>query len=98
MNLPEGVALLPFRVPGSPELMEATLAAMQEHRVVVWGKHGAMTRSDVSVKRACDLIEYAETGARYESINLANGEPAEGLSREEILAVCAEFGIEQKVF
>jgi len=98
VNLPEGVAALPFRVPGSPELMELTLAAMRDHRVVVWGKHGVMARSAASVKRAADLIEYAETGARYEYLNLANHERAEGLASEDIQAICRAFSIEQGIF
>lgn len=36
-----------------------------------------MARSDQSVKRAADRIEYAETAARYEYFNLRNGEPAD---------------------
>lgn len=98
VNLPEGVAALPFRVPGSPELMELTLAAMRDHRVVVWGKHGVMARSALSVKRAADLIEYAETGARYECLNLANHERAQGLATEDIQAICRAFSIEQSIF
>src|SRR5579859_6744109 len=66
VQLPEGVAHLPFMVPGSQELMAANVEALRHHRVALWGKHGVMARSDASVKRACDRIEYAETGARYE--------------------------------
>ena len=57
-----------------------------------------MARSDTSVKRAADRIEYAETSARYEYMNLVNGEIGEGLTPEEIRTFAARFGIEQKVF
>ena len=98
VNLPEGVGLLPFLIPGSPELQAATVKSLRNHRVIVWSKHGAMARSDTSVKRAADRIEYAETSARYEYMNLVNGEMGEGLTPEEIRAFAARFGIEQKVF
>jgi rhamnulose-1-phosphate aldolase len=78
INLPEGIGVLPFEVPGSPELMRATLQAMRQHRLVLWGKHGVISRSDQSVLKAADLIEYAETGAHYELLNLDKGEPAQG--------------------
>ena len=39
---------------------------LRHHRIVIWAKHGVMARSDVSVKRAADRIEYAETAAKYE--------------------------------
>ena len=40
-----------------------------------------------------DRIEYAETGARYEYMDLVAGGKAEGLTRVEITAVATEFGI-----
>jgi rhamnulose-1-phosphate aldolase len=65
---------------------------------VVWAKHGVVARSDVSVKRAADRIEYAETGARYEHLNLVNGELGEGLLPEEIRAICETYGVQQSIF
>jgi rhamnulose-1-phosphate aldolase len=98
VNLPEGVGMIPFLVPGSPALMKANIEELRSHRVVLWGKHGAMARSDLSVKRAADRIEYAETAARYEYMNLANGEMASGLSHEEIRQICQAFNIQQTIF
>lgn len=98
VQLPEGIGLIPFRLPGSPELMEATVTSMRAHRIVIWAKHGVMARSDVSVKRAADRVEYAETAARYEYLNLNAGEPAEGLLPEEIRAICEAFHVKQSIF
>jgi rhamnulose-1-phosphate aldolase len=98
INFPEGVGHVPFCVPGSQEMMEGTLKELQTHRLVVWGKHGVMARSDISVKRAADRIEYAETGARYEYMNLSNQELGEGLSAEQIRAICKSFNIYQTIF
>jgi len=98
VQLPEGIGHIPFRLPGSPALMEATVEALQKHCIVIWGKHGVMARSDVSVKRASDRIDYAETGARYEYMNLANHELGEGLSPEEIRQVAQAFGVKQDIF
>jgi len=98
VQLPEGLGYLPFLLPGSPELMAATVESLRTHRVVVWSKHGVMARSDQSVKRAADRIEYAETGAHYEYLNLVNHEQGEGLSAEDIHAVCQAFGVRQSIF
>ncbi len=98
VNLPEGIGYVPFRLPGSPELMAANVESLRRHRVVAWGQHGAMARSDQSVKRAADRIEYAETGARYEYMNLVNHEMGEGLSPENIRAICRGFDIQQDFF
>ena len=56
---------LPFMVPGSDELMAANVANLRRHQIVLWAKHGVMARSDTSPLKACDRIEYAETGAMY---------------------------------
>jgi len=98
VNLPEGLGLIPFEVPGSPELMQATVTSLRTHRVVVWAKHGVMARSDASVKRACDRIEYAETGAHYEYLNLVNHEQADGLSADEVRAISQSLNIQQNIF
>jgi rhamnulose-1-phosphate aldolase len=98
VNLPEGVGYVPFRVPGSAQLMQDTAESLRTYRVVVWAKHGVVARSDVSVKRAADRIEYAETGARYEYLNLVNGELGEGLLLKEIRAICETYGVQQSIF
>lgn len=98
INLPEGIGLIPFQVPSSPELMSGNIASLRTHRIVVWAKHGVMARSDVSVKRAADRVEYAETAAKYEYLNLSDGELGEGLSVEEIRAICRTFDIKQNIF
>jgi rhamnulose-1-phosphate aldolase len=98
VQLPEGVGYIPFLIPGSPALMQANIETLRRHRIALWGKHGVMARSDQSVKRACDRIEYAETGAKYEYLNLTNHGLADGLSVEEIRALCAAFHIPQEIF
>jgi rhamnulose-1-phosphate aldolase len=98
VNLPDGVGMVPFNVPGTAALMSATVASLREHRLVVWAKHGVMARSDLSVKRAADRIEYAETGAKYECMDLSYGSQAEGLSADEIRAICKEWNVDQKIF
>jgi rhamnulose-1-phosphate aldolase len=98
LNLPEGIGFIPFRVPGSKDLMASNVLSLREHRIVIWAKHGVMARSDISVKRAADRVEYAETAAKYEVLNLQIGEIGEGLSAAEIRAICATFNIHQEIF
>ena len=76
--------------------MKANVEGLRELEIVLWSKHGVMARSDLSVTRAMDRIEYAETGARYEYMDLVAGGVAEGLLREEIRAVADEFQIDSR--
>lgn len=98
INLPEGIGVVPFYIPGSTELEQATVVALRTHRIVIWCKHGVMARSDVSIKRAADRIDYAEAAAHYEYLDMTNHRLADGLSPEEIRAICAAFNVQQKIF
>jgi rhamnulose-1-phosphate aldolase len=98
INLPEGIGFIPFCVPGSPELMKGNIQALRTHRIVVWAKHGVMARSDSSVKYAADLVEYVETAAKYEYLNLSTGEIGDGLSAGEVRDICQTFNIQQIIF
>ena len=93
VSLSQGVGVLDFAVPGSPELMKANVEGLRDFEIVLWSKHGVMARSDLSVTRAVDRVEYAETGARYEYMDLQAGRLAEGLTDAEIGAVARTFGI-----
>jgi rhamnulose-1-phosphate aldolase len=73
--------------------MAGNVESLRTHRIVLWAKHGVMARSDVSVTRAVDRIEYAETAARYEYMDLLAGGRAEGLTRDEIRSVVETFGV-----
>jgi len=98
LNLPTGIGVLPFAVPGSEPLMKATVESLRDHRVVIWSKHGVMARSDRSVTRAADRIEYAETAAAYEYMDMVAGNRAQGLTDEELRSVTAAFKVETRWF
>ena len=98
LEFPEGIGVVPFKIPGSAEQAEKTVEACQTYRAVVWRKHGIVTRADASVRKAGDLVEYAETAAHYEYLNLQAGEPTGGMSDEELQQICTHFGIEQPFF
>lgn len=98
VQLPQGIGVLPFMLPGSDTLMAANVASLRSHRIDVWCKHGVMARSDISVTRAVDRIEYAEAAARFEYMDLVAGGRAEGLTREEARAVVDAFGVQTTLF
>ncbi|WP_062201152.1 class II aldolase/adducin family protein [Demequina salsinemoris] len=93
VSLSQGIAVLPFCIPGSEKMSNENVAGLRDFEITLWSKHGTMSRSDISVFRAVDRVEYAETGAKYEFMDLQAGGKAEGLSREEIRGVADTFGI-----
>lgn len=98
LNFPQGIGVLPFILVGSAQLMVETMIAMREHQLVVWSQHGVMARSDDSIFRALDLIEYAETAAHYEFLNLIGGDLSEGLRPDHLRAVSSSWNIRQNIF
>jgi len=98
VNFPEGLAIVPFIVPGSLELMQANVKALHECKVAIWSKHGLMARSSSSVMSAVDLVEYVETAAVYECLDLSLGQRAQGLTSTEIRAICSAYDIKQTLF
>jgi rhamnulose-1-phosphate aldolase len=98
LTFPHGIAFLPFRVPNSQELMNITKNIDAVHNLIVWAKHGVVAISNQSPGAALDLIEYAETGARYEYLNMVNHDRAGGLSAREKRTILEYFGIDSDVF
>lgn len=98
LNIPEGIGVLPFILLGSPEQMTETVHSMQAHQIIVWSRHGVLSRSDDSIFHALDLIEYAETAAHYEYLNLTAGEPSDGLSPEHLRAISQSWNVQQSIF
>ena len=97
LNFPEGIGVLPFILPGSAELTIETMLALREHRIVVWSQHGVIAKCDDSIFHALDMIEYAETAAHYEYLNLIGGDLSEGLSPEHLRAITNSWNIRQRI-
>jgi rhamnulose-1-phosphate aldolase len=98
LNVPEGIGILPFLLPGSTHLMIETMLCMRDHRVVVWSQHGVITRADESLSHALDLVEYVETAAQYEALNLYTGETGTGIDPQHLREIAEIWKVNQKVF
>jgi len=97
LQFPAGVGILPFLPPASQALMQASTGALSECSLIVWSKHGVLARSDVSIEQAADLVEYVETAAQYEYMNLLAGAPAGGLTVEEMRSICEMYGVQPEI-
>lgn len=98
VQVPAGVEVLDFMVPGGQELMENNVRGLRDHQITIWSKHGLMVRSDIGPLSAVDKVEYIETGAMYEIQNRMMGGVGAGLSDDEIRAVIRDFGVETDLF
>jgi rhamnulose-1-phosphate aldolase len=98
LQFPQGIGVLKYKVPGSLAIAEATAGSLRSHVLAVWSHHGVICRSDISLLRTFDLVEYAETAAHYEYLNLVAGEPGSGLSVDELRELCRNLNIQQEVY
>lgn len=73
--VPEGVGCVAYQPPRSGELAEATIAALQGHRVALWDKHGCGA-TGVDPLEAFDLLELLDKAAGiYLTCRAAGYEP-----------------------
>lgn len=98
LNFPESIGVLPFILPGSTQLTLETMLALRDHHMIVWAQHGVVARADDSIPLALDLIEYAETAAHYEFLNLMSGGRSEGLNPEHIQEIAKSWNVHQRIF
>lgn len=89
---PEGVEFLPWLLPGSPELAEATARAARVRRVVVWQFHGVLATGR-SLDAAFGLIDTVEKAALIYLKAMAAGGIRQKLSTAQLEALAAKFEV-----
>jgi rhamnulose-1-phosphate aldolase len=89
--IPHGVTVLPYATPGTAHQGRQTTAVMTRCKIAVWARHGVIAHSDKGPMAAADLIEYLESAAAYELLDLQTGRQAVGLSPDELRAICERF-------
>ncbi len=84
-HVPDGIEVVDYLVPGSDELAEASVAALESAHIAVWNKHGAISTGE-TLSDCLDVIEIVNKAAAiYLSAVTAGAHgPAVGLSEEEI--------------
>lgn len=89
---PEGVGVIPWLVPGTNEIGEATAAKMKTNRLVVWPHHG-IYGSGETMDETFGLIETAEKAAEVYTIVKSQGEILQTITDEELSKLAARFDV-----
>jgi rhamnulose-1-phosphate aldolase len=90
----EGLGFVPYLQTGSDALAQATLAALDQHRVVLWEKHGCLAIGE-NASEAFDLIDIAEKSADIFFTCRNAGFQAEGIPVKDLKKLRESFGIAQ---
>ncbi len=89
---PDGVGVLPWMVPGTATIGEATAIQMLEHPLVLWPFHG-IVGSGATLDEAFGLIDTAEKAAEVLVNVLAMGGKKHSITTQELKGLALRFGV-----
>jgi rhamnulose-1-phosphate aldolase len=87
--IPQGVGFVPYVTPGTEQIAEATLKALENHNVVIWEKHGVFAIGSNAFD-TFDLIDILGKSAKIFFLVRSSGYKPQGLTDEQ-LAVLKEL-------
>lgn len=89
---PRGLGIIPYKLPSSVELAEATIKELAEYDVVMWEKHGVFA-VDCDVMQAFDQIDVLNKSALIYIAAKNMGFDPEGMSDEQMKEMSVAFNL-----
>ena len=89
---PRGLGIVPYKLPGSVELAEATIAELADYDVVMWEKHGVFA-VDTDIMQAFDQIDVLNKSALIYIASKNMGFEPEGMSEEQMREMSVAFNL-----
>ena len=89
---PLGLGIVPYTLPGSNELADATLRELEDYDVVMWEKHGVFAKG-LDVMDAFDQIDVLSKSAKIYINARAMGFVPEGMSDEQMKEMTRAFNL-----
>lgn len=87
---PRGLGIVPYMLPGSVELAEATIRAIDDYDVVMWEKHGVFAVGE-NVMEAFDMIDTLTKSAIIYKDSCSMGFQPKGMSDEQMQEISTVF-------
>jgi rhamnulose-1-phosphate aldolase len=81
--VPKGAGFVPYRMPGTEHIAQATLKELEHHEVVIWEKHGCLAIGE-NILDTFDTIDLLAKSARIYFYCRAAGIEPEGLSDTQL--------------
>ncbi|MEY8446400.1 rhamnulose-1-phosphate aldolase [Enterococcus ratti] len=92
---PEGISIVPWMVPGTIEIGEATAKKMKETRLVLWPQHG-IYGAGKDMDEVFGLIETAEKAAQVYTYVKAQGSILQTITDEKLWRLAEAFDVAPK--
>ncbi|MBE6339950.1 MAG: rhamnulose-1-phosphate aldolase [Bacteroidales bacterium] len=89
---PLGLGVVPYELPGSNKLADATLKELEDYDVVLWEKHGVFAKG-LDVMDAFDQIDVLSKSAKIYINSKAMGYEPEGMSQAQMKEMSVAFNL-----
>mgnify|MGYP005916115479 FL=1 len=89
---PRGLGIIPYKLPSSVELAEATIRELDDYDVVMWEKHGVFA-VDVDVMAAFDQVDVLNKSALIYIAARNMGFEPDGMSRAQMQEMSVAFNL-----
>ncbi|MDG0062015.1 rhamnulose-1-phosphate aldolase [Priestia sp. YIM B13545] len=89
---PEGIGIIPWMVPGTDSIGEATAAKMKDVRSVIWPHHGIFG-AGTTMDETFGLIETAEKAAEVYTVVCAQGSVKQTITDKQLQDLADAFGV-----
>ena len=89
---PRGLGIIPYELPSSVKLGEATIKELEEYDVVMWEKHGVFS-VDVDVMAAFDQIDVLNKSALIYIAAKSMGFEPDGMSDDQMKEMSVAFNL-----
>lgn len=89
---PKGLGIVPYKLPGSLELAEATMNELEDYDVVLWEKHGVFA-VDTDIMNAFDQVDVLNKSALIYIASKNMGFEPEGMSDEQMREMSVAFNL-----
>jgi rhamnulose-1-phosphate aldolase len=89
---PKGLGIIPYRMPSSIELADATVEMLKEYDVVMWEKHGVCAVSE-NIMEAFDMVDTLSKSAQIYLAAKAMGFEPEGTSMKDMEELGIAFNL-----
>ena len=89
---PLGLGVVPYELPGSNSLADATLKDLEDYDLVLWEKHGVFAKG-LDVMDAFDQIDVLSKSAKRYIDSRCMGFEPEGMSQEQLQEMTKAFNL-----
>jgi rhamnulose-1-phosphate aldolase len=89
---PRGLGIVPYALPSSFELADATIKELDEYDVVMWEKHGVTSVSE-NIMEAFDMVDTLSKSAQIYIAAKSMGFEPQGMTREQMDEMKTAFNL-----